>query len=143
MGNERFSDPTWVRRHTNVADLLDDGKENGSDLGPPMAGGVGAPDERVGTVIAVPSTIDPVEVQFAGATLVDKLQSPHATPRMRWAAFVLKALLPDGFLAAVAISLYRAEDPTGSAWGLWAVVWLAILGHLLFWLWITTSRRPE
>ncbi|MGN2248342.1 hypothetical protein ACFWZ3_16810, partial [Frateuria sp. GZRR35] len=68
MGNEHFSDPTWVRRHTNVADLLDDGMENGSDLGAPVGSGEGAADERIDTMIAVRSTVDPVEVQFAGAT---------------------------------------------------------------------------
>jgi hypothetical protein len=143
MGNEHFSDPTWVRRHTNVADLLDDGMENGSDLGAPVGSGEGASDERIDTMIAVPSTVDPVEIQFAGATLVDKVQSPHATPGMRWAAFILQALVPDGFLAMVAVSLYRAEDPTGSNWGLWTILWLAILGHLLFWLWITTKTRSR
>jgi hypothetical protein len=128
-----------MRRHTNVADLLDDGLENGSDLGAPVGSGEGTSDERIDTVVAVPTTVDPVDVQFANATLLDKVQSRHASPRMRWAAIILKALVPDGFLAMVAISLYRAEDPTGSTWVLWTVLWLAILGHLLFWLWITTK----
>lgn len=33
MDNEHFSDPTWVRRHTNVADLMDDDMENGRKTG--------------------------------------------------------------------------------------------------------------
>ena len=86
-------------RATNVADLLDDGVENGSDL---RAEAREQARTTASTVaLPKPSTHDPFAVEMAEADMAEKIE--HASPRVRRWAWWLLAMPPLLIWAAVSV----------------------------------------
>jgi hypothetical protein len=142
-----------LRRLTNVEDLLDDGIENNSDLlkaahASPEANESASSLESATASVLVRSTTDPLEIQFAEATLAERLEV--ASPRLRFWVWVLKAFPPLIFCLAWSYSLVTAEPSDfAKRYGVeddHTVEWIGVAFGLvisLYWpyLLLTTQKR--
>ena len=129
-------------RQTNVADLLDDGIENQSDIRAcvtPNATETGL-DHRVAR-----STTDPLEINFAEVQALDKIDSKYLTRRLwdwAWFWFALPPLLL--CIVAVFASFSLGFHPKTTGELLFSALFIFVLAcSVSYWPYVLLRRRKR
>lgn len=129
---------------SNIADLLDDGVENGSDVKRRTRASVLQQPTEIAHSVAR-STTDPFQINFAEADAIDAVESKYLSRRL-WRKAWFWYALPPIVVAVVGLFAFASAPPNVRGWAD-ALILAGFAGLLLlivgYWPYVLLRRRKR